>query len=99
MKTDAPENTRLHAWVEGTVQGVGFRFFVQQRAAALGLSGWVRNLWDGRVEVVAEGPREALEALVGDLRRGPRSARVGGLSFEWQTPRGEFRGFHVRPTG
>ncbi len=92
------ENVRLHAFVEGVVQGVGFRFFVQQRAAALGVRGWVRNLWDGRVEVLAEGERAALETLLGDLRRGPRAAHVRGVNFEWGAATGEFSGFHVRPT-
>ncbi len=99
MSDEAPETARLHALVEGIVQGVGFRFFVQQRAAALGVRGWVRNLWDGRVEVLAEGPRPTLETLLGDLRRGPRAAQVRGLTFEWQPATGEFSGFHVRPTG
>jgi acylphosphatase len=62
--------------IEGTVQGVGFRFFVQHKAAALGLSGWARNLEDGRVEVYATGEAERLADLGAALYIGPRMARV-----------------------
>jgi len=89
---------RLHILVEGRVQGVGFRYFVQQRAAALGVSGWVRNLWDGRVEITAEGARPALKALLAAVQRGPRAAEVRGVQAEWSAPSGEFRSFHVRPS-
>ncbi|GAB4523699.1 MAG: acylphosphatase [Anaerolineales bacterium] len=92
------ETLRLAAVVDGRVQGVGFRYFVQQQAQALGLTGWVRNLRNGRVDVLAEGPRPALEALLDALRRGPRSAWVSEVKFEWQAASGEFSGFHVRPT-
>ncbi|RMF43623.1 MAG: acylphosphatase [Anaerolineae bacterium] len=89
---------RLHAFVEGRVQGVGFRYFVQQRAAALEVVGWVRNRWNGKVEVTAEGTRPALEALLQALHRGPRSAWVRTVEAEWLPATGEFHGFHVRPT-
>ncbi len=62
--------------VEGRVQGVGFRYFVLREADALGLSGWARNLPDGRVEVLAAGDEAALEAFQGRLWEGPRAARV-----------------------
>ena len=92
------ETARLHAIVEGTVQGVGFRYFVQDTANLLGLSGWVRNRWDGTVEVLAEGERSRLEQLLAALRRGPRSAQVMGVDFTWQEYHGEFTGFRVRQT-
>lgn len=76
----------LRALVRGRVQGVGFRFFTYGRARALGLSGSVRNLPDGRVEVRAAGPREQLEALVEDLRRGPALARVDDVDLDWAAP-------------
>ncbi|HEU4400484.1 MAG TPA: acylphosphatase [Candidatus Polarisedimenticolia bacterium] len=69
--------TRL--MIEGTVQGVGFRYFAQRVATGLGLTGYVRNLPDGRVEAVALGPPEAIRSLIHELRRGPRGARVGGI--------------------
>ncbi len=95
MTTDA---MRLHALIHGHVQGVGFRYFVQDRALALGLVGWVRNTFDGDVEVVAEGPRPRLEALLDHLRRGPRAAVVMGVDVEWSPASGEFRRFEIRPT-
>jgi acylphosphatase len=68
--------TELHVRVTGRVQGVGFRWFVRERARRLGLSGWVRNLRDGSVEVAAAGDRGQLELLLGELRRGPDGASV-----------------------
>jgi acylphosphatase len=62
--------------VSGRVQGVGFRWFVEREAATLGLTGWVRNREDGRVEVMATGTREQLAALYRSLHEGPRAARV-----------------------
>ena len=65
--------------ISGRVQGVGYRAFVRREAEALGLSGQVRNLADGRVEVLAAGPRAARDALVQSLARGPLLARVDAL--------------------
>jgi acylphosphatase len=65
--------------VRGRVQGVGFRYFAQREAAALGLVGYVRNLDDGRVEVYAAGPATQLDELAGRLHHGPRSADVRGV--------------------
>jgi acylphosphatase len=62
--------------VSGRVQGVGFRWFVEREAATLGITGWVRNREDGRVEVMATGRRELLSTLHARLREGPRAARV-----------------------
>jgi acylphosphatase len=80
--------------VGGRVQGVGFRDFVRRAARGLGVAGWVRNLADGRVEVHAEGPVEALEALAARLRRGPTFARVSGVEAESASPEG-YAGFEV----
>jgi acylphosphatase len=68
-----------HFLVRGRVQGVGFRWFVQREAAALELSGWVRNTEDGHVEVVAKGDPPSLDALRQTLRRGPRGSRVDAV--------------------
>jgi acylphosphatase len=92
------DNARLHAIVRGYVQGVGFRYYVLDAAVALGVNGWVRNLWDGDVEVMAEGERDALERLLAVLRRGPRAAHVGGVDVEWGEFTGEFASFHVKST-
>jgi acylphosphatase len=79
--------TRLHAFVKGRVQGVGFRWWTRARALELGLTGFAMNLGDGRVEVVAEGPREACEQLLALLPSGP--GRVDFVSERWSDPRGE----------
>ncbi len=89
---------RLHAIVHGRVQGVGFRYFVLEQAHALGVTGWVRNRREGTVEVVAEGPRPALDRLVAALHRGPSAAWVQQVDVEWQSATGEFRRFRVRMT-
>ena len=72
---DDERETRRYV-VSGRVQGVGFRWFVEREAATLGITGWVRNRDDGRVEVMATGTREQLRALDARLREGPRAARV-----------------------
>jgi len=69
----------LHFLVQGRVQGVGFRWFVQREAANLDLRGWVRNTEEGEVEVLASGTADELAALRSSLRRGPRGARVDRL--------------------
>jgi acylphosphatase len=81
--------------VSGRVQGVGYRYFVLREAAALGVSGFVRNREDGSVEVVAEGGGEALDGLEARLREGPAFAEVAGVVREAIAERGS-SGFHVR---
>jgi acylphosphatase len=87
--------SRFHGFVSGRVHGVAYRHFAQKWAAALSISGWVRNLADGRVEVLAEGEKEALENYVGRLREGPRFARVEDLELFWEEPIGESGGFRI----
>lgn len=89
---------RLHARVEGRVQGVGFRYFVLEQANRMGLTGWVRNRRDGSVEVVAEGERGKLEDLLAALRRGPRANTTRAVTPEWSAASGEFKSFRIRPT-
>jgi len=89
---------RLHAFVEGTVQGVGFRQYIANRARFLGLTGWVRNTWNGEVEVVAEGAREDLEVLHNALKKGPISAAVQAVRVDWQAVTGEFDDFRIERT-
>ncbi len=92
----APENKRLNAIVYGRVQGVGFRFFVLQRAVALGLNGWVRNLPDGMVEVMAEGDSGRLAELLAALHEGPDAAYVRDVKYHYSAATGEFRDFDIR---
>lgn len=82
--------------IGGRVQGVGFRFFAEQRAAIEGIHGWVRNLPDGRVEVRAEGERDSIERFEAALRRGPAGARVEAFAVEPDVPGGRATGFDVR---
>jgi acylphosphatase len=92
------ELLRLHAVVAGHVQGVGFRYFVQETALDLNLTGWVRNRWNGDVEVLAEGDRQALAKLSAALQRGPRSAYVIDVRENYKPATGEFSRFTVRQT-
>lgn len=87
------ELVRARIRVSGIVQGVGYRYFVRNAAMSLGLSGYVRNVPDGTVEVVAEGARSEVNALVAELRMGPRHATVRGVDVEWQEPQKDFKGF------
>ena len=87
---------RVHLFVSGRVQGVFFRAHTRDLAQKLGLSGFVRNLPDGRVEVVAEGPEEKLQELIEFCYRGPPLAHVIHVEIHWEEPTGEFRGFSVR---
>lgn len=91
-----PEHACLNAIVDGVVQGVGFRYFTERAARALGLSGWVRNLPDGRVEVEVEGEEGVLNAFLAEIRRGPPNAHVTNVRVERRPPTGQTRGFQVR---
>ena len=86
---------RVHALIQGRVQGVGFRSFVWWRARQLGLSGEVRNRPDGAVEVVAEGPHARLEELLAALREGPRSAIVTQVEEAWSEGAPDYEGFEI----
>jgi acylphosphatase len=90
------DRARARIEVDGRVQGVFFRGATADEAGRLGLSGWVRNLPDGRVEAEAEGDRAAVERLVAWCRRGPPAARVEGVKVEWLSPMGDAGPFEVR---
>ena len=93
------DNKRLHATIQGRVQGVGFRYYVLECANRLGLHGWVRNRFNGDVEVVAEGPQIKLEKMVEALLRGSRSSNVTNLNQQLESATGEFERFSIRVTG
>ncbi len=82
--------------VSGRVQGVGFRFFVEEAAMHEGVRGWVRNLPDGRVETVVEGDEDAVNRLEHKIRRGPRGASVDTVVIEHDTPSGRAGLFEIR---
>ena len=85
----------LHVIVKGHVQGVYFRAFAEKHAVSLGLTGYVRNLPTGDVELLAEGEREDLAELVEQLRLGPPYSRVTEVIVEWQEPAGKFKKFQI----
>ena len=87
----------LHAVVQGHVQGVYFRAFVEKQALSLGLTGYVCNLPSGgAVEVWAEGERSQLEGLIKQLRTGPPHSKVTDVTLEWLAPTGKFDNFQIR---
>jgi acylphosphatase len=89
-------NARVHVFVSGKVQGVFFRTSTKDEADELGLSGWVRNLQDGRVEAVFEGEEGKVEKMVEWCRKGPEYARVTGVEVIPEAYKGEFSGFLLR---
>lgn len=82
--------------VSGMVQGVGFRYFVYNRAVRSGLDGFVRNLANGNVEIEVEGDRSLIEELIREVTVGPRSAQVTDVKVGWKKPRSDHRGFEIR---
>jgi len=87
---------RIHVWVQGRVQAVGFRAFVQQNAFQIGVTGWVRNVGYDTVEAVAEGTREQIDRFLQMMKRGPSVSRVDESREEWEQATGEFRSFGVK---
>jgi acylphosphatase len=87
---------RVHIWVTGRVQGVGFRAFVQQAGTLFGLTGWVRNVSYDQVETVAEGRRDVVERFAETVKTGPRAARVDEARVEWEAPTRDLKQFGVR---
>jgi len=86
---------RLHVFIEGRVQGVGFRYFVVEKAEQLGLTGWVRNTSQGEVEALVEGHRQQVDLLMEQLRRGPHGALVLDVRIQWESATGEYTGFDI----
>jgi len=96
MSNKEHKKTAAHMIVHGRVQGVGFRYYTLETAQNLGLVGWVKNLWDGTVEVWAEGPKKDVQSLIAAVRQGPSMAFVQRVDLEWYTPKGSFDTFRVR---
>ena len=90
------EKVRVHIFVEGFVQGVFFRANTYEKAKELQLTGWVRNLPDGRVEIVAEGEKEKVEKLIEWAKIGPSLAKVENVKILWEKYQGEFEDFSIR---
>lgn len=89
------EVERAHLFISGRVQGVTFRASTRRRAKKMDLNGWVKNLKDGRVEAVFEGPEGKIKEMVDWCHRGPRAARVENVEVEWEKPR-EMGSFEIK---
>ena len=87
---------RIHVYVSGRVQGVFFRSFVRSQANLKNLTGWVRNLPDGRVEIVAEGDSDRIDDFLELVRTGPTGARVESVDLQNENPTHKFQEFSIR---
>ena len=87
---------RIHIWVSGVVQGVGFRYFTVRQARESGILGWVRNTYDGKVEIVAEGEEWQLKDFTEQVKIGPSHSSVRGVEVKEEKYQNEFKGFEVR---
>ena len=90
------ENARAHLFIDGRVQGVFYRAFTRDIAHRLRLSGWAKNLRDGRVEAVFEGEKRAIEEAIRQCHAGPPGARVTNIDIQWEPYSGDEKGFSVR---
>ncbi|MEN6560746.1 MAG: acylphosphatase [Acidobacteriota bacterium] len=89
------ELVRFRVFAGGRVQGVAFRYFAEKYASRLGVTGWVRNLSDGRVEVLAEGPASQIESFLERLREGPRLASIESFDVRREQATGEYTDFRI----
>ena len=89
------KQARAHVYISGRVQGVSFRWNTQYQAQQLGLTGWVKNLWDGRVEALFEGDEAAVRQAVAWCYTGERPARVDHVEVRYEQPTGEFGSFRI----
>ena len=97
MNAPSDKIVRLHMWVKGRVQAVGFRAFVQREAVGIGVVGWVRNVGYDTVEAIAEGTQEQIDRFMMVMKRGPIGSRVDDWHEEWEpVMKGEFTSFRVR---
>lgn len=90
------KTTKAHLFIEGRVQGVFYRAFTRNLAAKLGLNGWVRNLYDGRVEALFEGSRDIIEQAIQECRKGPAGSSVRNIDVQWEESAGEYKAFDIR---
>jgi acylphosphatase len=87
---------QAHVFISGTVQGVGYRYFVRSNARQLGLTGWVRNVEDGGVESVFQGSKEKIEEMIALCRKGPMLSEVEHIGFEWEEAEETFSEFSIQ---
>lgn len=91
-------NKRVHIFVEGHVQGVGFRYYTKDSALRYGIVGWVRNTYKNEVEICAEGSADQIEKFLIAVRHGPPSSIVLNLRLKWEEPIGDFKSFKIGST-
>jgi acylphosphatase len=84
-----------HVFISGTVQGVGYRYFVRSSASKLGLTGWVRNVEDGGVEAVFQGEKDKIEEMIALCRKGPMLSEVKQIGFDWEEGNESFSDFDI----
>ncbi len=96
METNPNEAIRVHMWVKGRVQNVGFRAHVEYHALEIGVLGWVRNVGPDIVEAVAEGTRAQIDQFIEMVKQGPRASRVDQARVEYEPTTGQLTGFDVK---
>ena len=96
METDPNEMIRVHMWVQGRVQNVGFRAHVEYHALEIGVLGWVRNIGPDIVETVAEGTRMQIDQFIEMVKKGPRASRIDQARVEYEPTTNQLTGFDVK---
>jgi len=86
---------RAHVFIKGEVQGVFYRVWVRTQAEGLGLTGWIKNLTDGRVEAVFEGSKDKVEEIISKCKIGPSVAGVKQVDIKWEKATKEYAGFEI----
>ncbi len=89
------KQVQAHVFISGRVQGVSFRWYTQQYAQQVGLTGWVRNVWDGRVEAIFEGPEPVVRQAITWCHHGEPPAQVENVEVTYKAPTDEFKGFRI----
>jgi len=90
------KTTKAHLFIEGRVQGVFYRAFTQDLATRLGIKGWAKNLYDGRVEALFESSRELLDQAIQECWKGPAGSSVRNIDVSWEESSAEYKDFEIR---
>lgn len=98
MTQEKSKNLRFRATIYGKVQGVGFRYFVLENSKLVNVTGWVRNRFNGTVEIVSEGKKSNLEEFLTILNQGSSSSNISKVEVEWLDTSNEFSSFKIRMT-
>lgn len=96
MQTAIKNDARAHIFIEGKVQGVGFRNFIQRKAQTMDVRGWVKNLSDGRVEAVFEGEKMDIDQMIEACMEGPPAANIHNLEEDWEESAADIEGFDIK---